>query len=278
MSGGYPPPRHVLRDLDFEVETLAAGRHRASYDPGPGRRVELGGVLTVVDLLAGTVCIDAVAPDWMATSGLAFHLAGPLPVAPLQLDAVLLRSGRNTVTIEVRAVAAATGELLGDGVVTFARIRRPDAPTIDRGADGAGRFSFPSSDGTRVGTDGSLRASVGCRVLDAAAGVTEAPLVDHVRNSFGAMNGGVVAALAEASALAVAGSDRPEGTVHEVSDLVLHYLAQGRTGPVRTSATALHRGWAGEAGSSTVRVEVVDAGDPAAPLMAIAHVGTRAAV
>ncbi len=278
MNGSYPPPHHVLRDLDFEVEVVADDVHRAAFRPGSGTRVELGAVLTVVDLLAGSLCIDVVAPDWMATSGLSFHLTRPLPPGELALEGRILRAGRTTVTIEVDAADPVSGQPLGEGIVTFARIRRPGAPSIAeaRSAPG-GRFSFHTPGATAVGTDGSMRDAIGCRVVDPSAGATMTPVDGYLLNSFGAVNGGVVATVVEAAALALSGAadgDPPDAVRAEVGDLSLHYLAQGRDGPLRTTATLLRSGWGERPGPVTMRVEVFDGQGHGTSRMAVAHVST----
>jgi acyl-coenzyme A thioesterase PaaI-like protein len=260
----YPPERHVLRDLDFEVEVVAANRAVARFDPGGTR--ELGGLLTVVDLLAGTVCLATVAPDWMATSDMSFHLCGPLPEGHLVVDAALCRAGRAVVTVDVRVTTSA-GADVGEGIVSFSRLSRPHTSGLTGlSSEPGSRFSFDPDDPSRmIGADRSLRTAVGIRELDGGGGGTETPLVDYVRNSFGAMNGGVVTAVIEAAAL-----DRVGGSHETVTDVVVHFLSQGRTGPVVTVAQAVrspvddHGGW-------MVRVDVSDAGDDR--LMAVAHVG-----
>jgi acyl-coenzyme A thioesterase PaaI-like protein len=266
----YPPARHVLRDLDFEVERLAEDHHRARFRPCGGGATELGGVLTVVDLLAGAVCLGAVAPDWMATSALTFHLTEPLPPGVIVLSARIARAGRTTVAVEVDARPAPAGPSLGEGMVTFSRlVRREQNRSLPLGGtEPASTFSFPSDGGAAIGAGGTLVRAIGCTVIEAAGGVTETPVDDYVRNSFGAMNGGVVATLIENAALAHA---RRGGSRPQVTDMVVHYLSQGRHGPVRTEVSALRAG-------ASLRVEVVDSGRPDGDrLMAIAHVGIGAA-
>lgn len=299
----YPPARHVLRDLDFEVEVVGPQRQVARYTPGPSGAVELGGVLTVVDLLAGSVCLRSVAPDWMATSTLMFHLTDEdLAAEPMILTADPLRVGRKVVTVAVAAADAETGTPLGEGVATFARLPRRDSnlsladgagaavagtsalgtseggspvggrsDRVSEGGDSIGgsgqRFSFPGA-GTAVGAGGSFARSVGCSVLDASSGVIDTPVTGYVRNSFGAMNGGVVAGLVEVAAVEVVAHTR--GSAARAHGVTIHYLAQGRSGPVRTCASVLRDG--GSAGS-TVRVEVVDTGaEGGERLMAVAYV------
>jgi acyl-coenzyme A thioesterase PaaI-like protein len=72
-----------------------------------------------------------------------------------------------------------------------------------------------------------LHDRIRIRLLDAGSGVVEAPLDDYVRNTFGALQGGVAAVLGEAAMLAATG--RP------LVSLAVRYRSQGRGGPFRTT-------------------------------------------
>ncbi|MCP4668043.1 MAG: PaaI family thioesterase, partial [Deltaproteobacteria bacterium] len=95
---------------------------------------------------------------------------------------------------------------------------------------------------------------IGAKVVDEAGGVVELHLSDYVRNSFGALQGGIVAILADMAGQyagrAVTG--RPMIT----SDLGIHYLAQGKIGPFRTESRVIR------VTDETVltRIEVMDTG------------------
>lgn len=260
----YPPAHHALRDLPFEVEVVSATAHRAHLDPGPW---SVGALATVADVLGGSLCAAVVAPDWMATSSLALRLHAP-PPGPLVMHAEVLRAGRNTVTIEVQIRTAPGGAPVGAATLVFARLARRDD-----NLDLSGRSAEP---GARVrfggGHMGSSRfdAELGQRLVDAASGGTETPLAPYLRNSFGALNGGVAAAIAAGAAAASAGA--PLGAVDEVS---VHHLGQGRVGPIGTVAAVE----LGDQHRAVLRVELRDlgSGDHAAGavarLVAVAHVG-----
>src|SRR5690606_19807031 len=158
VSEAYPPERHLLRDLDVEVEVVAEGRRSAVFRPGGGTHVELGAVLTILDLVAGSLCLEVVSPDWIATSGITFHLTRPLLAGELQLEGHLLRAGRTTTTVELRAVDRVSTQLLGEGVATFARTRRSaTAPDQPPPTEPGSRFSFTDPNGAALGADGTLR-------------------------------------------------------------------------------------------------------------------------
>jgi uncharacterized protein (TIGR00369 family) len=89
---------------------------------------------------------------------------------------------------------------------------------------------------------------------DGPAGELEAPVGDWSRNSLGAMQGGAVATLVDAAAVAAASAATGEDLV--VADIQLTYLALARVGPVRTRAEVL----IATPNAATVRVELVDAG------------------
>jgi acyl-coenzyme A thioesterase PaaI-like protein len=264
----YPPAHHALRDLPFEVEVVSATAQLAHLDPGPW---SVGALATVADVLGGSLCAGVVAPDWMATSSLTLRLHPPSPGA-LEMHADVLRAGRSTVTIEVRIRTATEGEPVGVATLAFARLpRREDNLDLSgRSAEPGARVRF-GAEGAADGAGSSrFDAELGQRVVDAGHGRTETVLAPYVRNSFGALNGGVAAALAAGAAAAAA--DAPLDAVDEVS---VHHLGQGRIGPIGTvAAVAL-----GGEHRSVLRVElrdlgaVADAGVADGRLVAVAHVG-----
>jgi acyl-coenzyme A thioesterase PaaI-like protein len=261
----------VLRDLMFDVEVIddrvTRGR-LAARGPDGSDVLPFGVVSTAVDVLAGAVCGRAIAPDWMATSVMSLHVGDVDAVRDVELDAVVLRAGRSTVTVEVDIVQE---ESVGSAVLTFSRLPRRESTLVlpDSGGRPGDRYGFGApEDGSRrilSGIDG-FDAAIGCRRIDGVPGRTETDVTPYIRNSFGAVNGGVVAAIAAAAARSlVPESWRP-------SDLTLNLLGQGRDGPVTTTAALLRS----DGRSGTVRVDLFDTGqsdDAGAPrLMAVAHV------
>jgi acyl-coenzyme A thioesterase PaaI-like protein len=308
----YPPESHALRDLPFDIVAHAAGHYRATIDLDAGLApdgvVSVAALATVVDVLAGSICMRTISPDWMATSSLALHL-GELPTSGLlHVDAGIARAGRTTVVVQITlrvvaggaaagggvaggadagsAVAGGGGDgnpAVGDGVVSFSRLPRRDT-NLDVGDDEpepGHRVSFALPDS---GLRTTFEAAIGTTVLDAAAGVTSTAVLPYVQNSFGAVNGGIVAGIAGIAAAAVvdpgAATDRGAGAWRP-NDLSVHYLSQVRSGAVATSATIVRA----DEHHATVRVELFDAAGPPqraagsavtpgswAPLMAVAHV------
>ncbi len=72
--------------------------------------------------------------------------------------------------------------------------------------------------------------------MDESRGSVALEVTPHVRNSFGVVNGGVVAAL---RLLPPRSCGRPDRGPDTVADVVVTYLAQARVGPVEASASAL---------------------------------------
>jgi acyl-coenzyme A thioesterase PaaI-like protein len=85
--------------------------------------------------------------------------------------------------------------------------------------------------------DQPLHDKIGLRVLDAVGGVVEVHKSDYVRNSFGTINGGVICMMFEAAAEHA--SRAAGGRPYVAADLQVHYLAQTKAGPARTSALVL---------------------------------------
>lgn len=216
--------------------------------------IHIGVWCTVIDLLAGTLCGITIAPDWMATSSLTFHRHGhsrgdspggaaessvasqPVRADEWDLcnDARVIRSGRSSVNLWIDAYLQSRSDhgnviSVGSGMVTFSRLSRPvediDLSKMRTATDTV--IEFPRL--LRNVAPASIVAALDMDVLDPDGGVVEIEMSDYVRNSFGAVNGGVVATcLTTAAQVSEGGFDRP------VSDVEIHYVAQARVGPFRT--------------------------------------------
>jgi len=242
LAATYPPPRHVLRDLSLSIEPTGEGRAEARTVLGPALLRDgepVPGVLTtVIDGIGGHLAMFAVLPDWMATNELTLHRWGS-PTGTISYDGTVLRRGRTNLVIEVSA-ADARGPFAASTMSFTVLPRRPDTPTVDL-------TGLPRTTRIEPGPDpaASLVDAIGYVVAPGGASVDIEP---YVRNSFGALNGGVLAGLAEAAAVG------PEGGV--ARQLSVHYLRQATVGPAVARAQPL--GAVGPLVAS--RVEVVDAG------------------
>ncbi len=251
----YPPAQHVLRDLQLTVEHDPNGTARAWIPAPPEIRnlsgsVRAGALAVLVDVVGGGLAAVAARPDWIATADLTLHLL-PVPVeGEVEARGRVLRAGRTTVVVEVELADTAGGSL-GVATMTFAVLPRRDSNlTVDQ-AGIVSRVSF-AVEQSRFASD--FHDQVQLTVVDAGAGVTELPLRDYVRNSMGAVQGGIVAAGADAAAEHTL-ADACGGPV-EVVDLQISYLALVKQGPMRTTATVLDA----QPAFGSAHVEIVDGG------------------
>lgn len=248
----------------------------------PGGTASLGVLLTMADVAACEPALVACDPDWTATQDMSLHGAGWLDVGPAVVDCRLLRVGKKVVVVSFDAYdglgehalpalaeAVDAGRLphAGRGIVTFARLPRTAARASDadgfRPAEWVGDVREREA-GRRAPLP--LAERIGVRVLDAAAGSLELPASAYVANSIGTVNGGVQTVLAQLAAEAV----RPE---RAAVDAQVHFLAQLRQGPVRTTATVLRD----TADHTVLDVRLVDAGAGAGDhLLTLATVTLRA--
>jgi uncharacterized protein (TIGR00369 family) len=255
MATTYPPDRHLLRDLRLSFEHEAAGTSRAwipvvaelTAADGAARA---GALATLVDVIGGGLAAQTAQPDWIATADLTLHLTGAVTSGSVEARARVVHAGRTTVVIEVTLHDDA-GAPIGLATMSFARLPRRDSnPDISSSmTSSTSTMALPES---RL--QGSLLDEIGIRIVDAPAGVVEAPVLDWSRNSLGSMQGGAVAVMIDAAAQAA--SDHAGAGPVVVTDLQLTYLALARVGPIRTRVDVLDA----RPGVVAARVELVDAG------------------
>ncbi len=264
----YPPQQHVLRDLRIEVDHRGASPVvRAPLVPellGPGGSVRAGVLGVALDVFGGNLAVEVAAPDWALTAQLELHVLRGLTQGIIAVTGRSLRAGKTNLVAEAwigadRAdTAAAAGSQASQaaaapaafGRLTFTRVpsRGGEPPRARRGgllyhfAEAREKLAVP------------FHQAIGLRVLDAAAGVVEIALVPYVHNSVGALQGGLVVALADAAAEQAGRALL--GREVATTDLCVHYLALGREGPIRTRAALLRR----DADSALFSIEQRDAG------------------
>jgi acyl-coenzyme A thioesterase PaaI-like protein len=200
----------------------------------------------VIDAVAG-VTVDSDPDHWTFTSDMSVRM-NPVP-APDLVDgtAAVLRRGKRSATTEARLVDA-HGSLVAFGSLGFAHVpRRPTDPekiTFDAlgAAEAWGRIAP---------IDTPLPEAAGIEVIDGASGIVQVEITEDLRNPAGAMQGAMVALVAEVAAeeMISARWGRPA----LVCDLDIRYLTQSRIGPVRTRSE-----WLGDGDDAWVRVELVD--------------------
>lgn len=261
----------MLRDLGLRLERGGGLVDRIVIPAAASARAAHGGVragivATGVDVVAAIVALRSLAPDWLATTELSLWTRETRQTGPVAGEARLLRGGRSNAVIEVNLVdEGADRRPLALAVAVFARIQRPDAAATfadDSGERVVVAFGGDGSDLSRPFVDG-----LGVSVRDAGAGVVELPRDDYTINSFGSLQGGMVALLVE---LAVEAASGARGTATSVRDLSIHYLKSGLSGPYRTRAALLRD----DGDQSLWRVAVEDVG--AGHCMAVATAGARA--
>lgn len=259
----YPPAQHLLRD--FMVTSERVSRHLTiSSCPlvpaitSPSGRPRAGALATVIDLAGAATALASVQPDWIATSDLAYWSGDPVTEGPIVVAAHLVRAGSNVVVVRVDVGDGhgdddiANMRAAGKGLMTFARI--PGSASAV-----SGRTLPESSPKQSMAVAGSgfrapLLEQLAVRVVDPERGVIEIDRTDYTRNSFGSINGGVIAIAAEAAAETLT---RAHGDAFEAIDLSVNYLSQTRSGPARTAATLVRR----DDRHALVEVRLVDAGN-----------------
>ncbi len=262
-SDGYPSDRHILSDLGMEAEVTSESsakvRIRATpHIRGPDGGVRIGVLATLVDVVGGSAALRAVDPDWMATADLTVQMARPAIGPFVEARANVLRKGRTTLVVE--AVVAELDEdgasdTVGWATMTFAILPgRVDGPMRDMSSELPVRWSLQGA-----GLDGPVVEVLGIAVDDAERGIASLPVRPYLRNSFGAVQGGVAATLAEVAATAmVDAASGPGAALAVATGLHVVYLSLGRVGPMVTSSLMLEGGSRSSGGAVTV--ELIDEG------------------
>jgi uncharacterized protein (TIGR00369 family) len=249
----YPPAQHVLRDLrlwsEAGAEPPCAGIPVAPALFGATGACSAGALAVLVDAVAGGAALRAAPASWIATSDMRLHWLAPARSGELVASAHALRSGRTNIVLEVEVHAAAA--LVAHATVAFSRLEAQGEYQQRPRGERLGRVAFG---GESAGFARPWAEALGARLGDAAAGVVELPLGPYVGNSLGGLQGGVAVALLDLAAQAAGSAwlGRPAAT----RDLAVHFLALGRSGPMRTRATRLRR--VGE--DVLLRIESRDAG------------------
>src|SRR3954451_16711698 len=271
MPAVYPPADHLLRDLRFTFEHDADGSRSRAWMPIVPElctdlgHVRAGALATLVDVIGGGLAATAAAPGWIATADLTLHVVRAVrPGSVVEARADVLRAGRTTVVIEVALLDERERDV-GIATMSFAVLPRRDTnPEIGSIRASSSTMALPESRLARP-----LLDALGVEVIHAARGEIDVPVLEWSLNSMGAMQGGVVATVAE-----VAGETALRAATHEplvVSDLSVTYLGFGKIGPVRSTVDVL--GIAPGYGSA--RVDLVAAGAENRRMTIVHAVATR---
>ena len=266
----YPPPEHVLGDLGMEVEltteTTAKVRTRVTpFVTTADGGVRSGVLATMVDIVGGAIAARVLRPDWMATADMALQLVGPVRGPWVEARGTVARRGRTTLVIEALVwcveedgtdsiVEGQPVEPVAWASMTFSVLPAENpSSSVQAAGELPVRWAFEGG-----GLDRPILEVLPVEVLDAAAGRLSVSVRPYLYNSFRAVQGGVIALLAEAAGAEALGAARGlDGASFVITDLQIAYLALGRVGPVVTTVRVLGSGPDGRAGAV---VELRDTG------------------
>jgi len=268
--GEYPPPKHVHRDLRLALEHGADGSNRGWMPVvpeilTPWGSLHAGAIAVLIDVVAAGLSLRAVAPDWIATADLTLYLTENRPSTPgaeIEARGHLLRRGRTRAVCAVDVIDA-TGAMLGAATLSFAVLPHRNGNLVANAGQRPPERTSLAIDGS--GLTAPWSDYLGISVAGTTDGSAEVPLSDHVLNSFGSLQGGVLAALASASAESAVAATH--GAPGETVALQVTYLAGVRGGPARATAEVV----ASERNRCCTRVGVID--DDNGRLCAIASIG-----
>lgn len=267
-SSSFPPSDHVVRDLAVSIDRSENGvALRLPIVPAifdATGRPRVGVVAVIADMIAGQTAIREVAPSWIATSNLGLQVAELPSAGHLVARPKVLRKGNTTIVIEVSIEHAESAREVGLSTLGFSILPRRNAmqAAIQQARDSGGDAIYAPQGG---GFSKPLLEAMGIAFDAKAPGVAEVAVDPYLQNTLGALQGGVVAILVEATAERLAASLL--GAPVRVRSIELQYLKLGRKGPIRAQARELARTAAG----SIVRVELFDRGD-GDPLLTVATV------
>ncbi|HEX5616624.1 MAG TPA: PaaI family thioesterase [Acidimicrobiia bacterium] len=232
----------------IELESLAPVHPHLADDAARGR-IRTAALLGLIDNVGG-LCggLAALPHGWVVSTNLMFRrVDGDLPPArAIRMRSRVLRAGRNAVVTAIEARDADTGTAVADAVLTS---------SILVPGDGVPEWTRPvvlDPGALPVADLAPLPEWAG--VVPAGGESVELPVRDELRNPWGIVHGGMVALLVDVAAQHEA---RAAGATTSITtDVVLHFLAPARTGPVRAVARAI----GARADGRVSRVEVRDRG------------------
>jgi acyl-coenzyme A thioesterase PaaI-like protein len=242
---GWPVPARLGMTAELRDGVMTGELQRLDATVVHGA-LRASAVVYLVDAVGG-IAIDTDPDMWSFTSDLSVRIpAGPAPEQILA-RADILRVGRRSATVAV-PLTLPDGEELGVGLTGFARVPRrdtdPPKPDIDAVMLAEAWAAIPP-------LDVPLREAAGLRVVDASIGVVELALRPDLLNPAGALQGAMVALVAEAAAEELATATI--GSPQVVTDIDVRYLAQARQGPLRTRARFI-----GPPADGSLVVDIID--------------------
>ena len=256
-STGHDVGRYMGVTMHEEEELHLVGHAVvAPHLRGPAGGVRTGALLTMLDNVGGLGGGLAALPDgWVVSTNLVARVVMLSHVGPLRIDSGLLRRGRNNVVtgVQIRDEGALDA-LVASGVLTSAILVPENGPpqwerplVLQARPEPIPELpSIPEWLGVRAVGDDSV----------------EIDLAEALRNPWGILHGGVVATLVDLAAEHATGGGA-------TTDVVLHFLAPNRVGPVRARVRILGRRTDG----NVLRIEVRDEGAARTTALAIVTCG-----
>jgi acyl-coenzyme A thioesterase PaaI-like protein len=219
----------------------------ADYLRGPHGGVRAGALLTMLDSVGGLCAGISSLPDgWVVSTNLAARAVRTQHVGPFRVDANVLRRGRNNVVSSVQISDAGNdGALVMDGILTSAVLVPENGPP---------EWTRPLEIDAGDPLPDTPKIEEWLGVREVADDVLEMELSDAHRNPWGILHGGVVASLVD---LATGGV---------TTDVVLHFLAPNRVGPIRATTRRLGTRSDGDVS----RIEIRDVGADRVTALAVA--------
>ncbi len=224
-----------------------------------------GALLTAVDALGGYLSGLAVQPDGIVTTSMALRVGRRHHLGPLLCEATVLRKGRaSVVTLVSVADEGDGGAAVASCVMTCAVLRRESsAPTLGRPVHHPMAPARPDPV--------PLHEFFG--VQPGSGPVTRLQIGDHLRNNWRILHGGAIAILSDLAAVralrspgatlpgdappvALFSTGAPPTAKLSSTDMVLHYLAPARVGPVEARCTVM----GARPDGTVVRVALYDTG------------------
>jgi len=235
----------MLRDLNMILEYKGKESSTARVPVVPSvcndrGAMQVGVLAMLIDIVSGALAARVVYPDLAVTGDLRIYSTQPAKTGEVTAVGSVLRAGRAAVVVEAEIIAGITksGEAspsIGSTVATFYRLSRRDGNVnMVRDVISHQATTFRAEG---PGLSQHLLDKAGLRVIDEAVGVVELNMSEYVRNYFGALEGGMVALMAD-----VAGQCAARTIAHKpmtTADLAICYLSQGKVGPFCTRTKVL---------------------------------------
>jgi uncharacterized protein (TIGR00369 family) len=208
-----------------------------------------GALLTVIDAVGGYLAGITAQPDGIVTTSLVLQMGRRRHTGPLLSEATLLRKGRASIVVLVSVTDEGNGgATVASSIMTCGVLVRdsPD-PTVGRGVHHP--MAPPHPDPVSLVDFFGVQPGSGL--------ITRLEIGDYLRNTWGILHGGAIALLSDVAGVRAvrSGTDSPQGVL-STTDMVVHYLAPARVGPVEGRCTVM----GARPDGTVVRVAVHDAG------------------